>query len=97
MSKSNKFDLYEVIKVLPNDNLELAQLMGERGTILGMAQNEESKEWSYSISLESSGEVWCVREVDMEATGEVRNHSDFYTGESVKVRVDPETGEGSMG
>jgi len=93
----NKFDFYDVVEIVPNEEPDLRELAGQRGTVLGMSQHEETKCWGYSVSLDSSGEVWNVSEEHLIATGESRERGDFYSGESVRVKVDPETSEGSFG
>lgn len=92
----NRFQFYEVVVVVDNNNESLQALIGREGTILGMAQEEESEEWGYVVSIESIGETWDIAERYLESTGKFRKRSDFYSGESVKVKVDPKTGEGSL-
>ncbi len=93
----NQFDFYEVVVISENDNADLAKLAGQRGSVLGMSQNDETGHWVYSVSLDSTGDVWNVGEENLKATGEAKERSDFYSGESIKVKVDPETGEGLFG
>jgi len=93
----NQFEFYEVVVISENDDADLRGLEGQRGAVLGMSQNDETKHWVYSVSLDSTGNLWNVGEENLEATGEAKSRSDFYSGESVKVKVDPETGEGSFG
>ncbi len=93
----NKFDFYNVVEIAPNEEPGLKELAGQRGSVLGMSQHEETKCWSYAVSSDSNGEVWNIPEKYLIATGESKQRSDFYSGESVKVRVNPETGEGSLG
>jgi len=62
-----------------------------------MSQNEETGAWGYAVSMYSDeGFVWDIMEPDLVATGKKANPKDFETGESIRVRVDPETGEGTI-
>lgn len=90
----NKFDFYEVVVVKDTNDQRNAEIVGARGCVLGMAQCEESELWYYSVSIE--GICWSVAEEKLSKTGEFRSRSDFYSGESIRVRVDPATGEGSV-
>lgn len=66
----NKFDFYEVVKIAPNEASSLNELVGQRGCVLGMSQNEEMKCWGYAVSFDASGEVWHIAEEHLVATGE---------------------------
>ncbi len=91
----NRFQFYEVVLVTASNDVSLESVIGEEGTILGMAQDEESQRWSYSVSIASTGEVWNFDERQLESTGKHQNRSDVYSGDAVKVQVDPDTGRGS--
>lgn len=93
----NKFDFYEVVVICENHDVDLAGLTGQRGAVLGMAQDDETGLWVYAVSLDSTGDVWNVGENHLTATGEAKERSDFYSGDSIEVKVDRETGEGSFG
>lgn len=93
---SKKFDFYEVVTVIGTSHEQLSTILGEEGTVLGMSQDEESGMWGYAVSMTSSGEVWDIDEEHLESTGQKKNRADFYTGDSVHVKVDPESGEGSL-
>ncbi len=93
----NQFDFYEVVVISENDDAVLAELAGQCGAVLGMAQNDETGHWVYSVSLDSTGDVWNIGAENLKATGEAKTRSDYYSGESIKVNVDPESGEGSFG
>ena len=93
---SNRFQFYEVVVVAESDDNNLRSVIGEEGTILGMAQDDESKCWSYSVSMASTGKVWNFDEWQLEPTGKHQDRLDFYSGEAVKVQVDPKTGKGSV-
>ncbi len=93
----NKFDFFEVVRVIGTADDQLAPIHGQEGTILGMSQGEESRKWGYAVSMTSSGEVWDIDEEHLESTGQKKDRSDFYTGKAVRVKVDPVSGEGSLG
>lgn len=90
----NRFNFYDVVQVQTSNSSLQDGLVGQIGTILGMAQNEKTGVWTYSVSIEPDGDVWNIDEVHLQATGATKSRSEFYDGESVKVLVDPVTGEG---
>ena len=92
----NRFQFYEVVVVVDNKKESLQALIGREGTILGMSQDEESEEWGYAVSIESTGETWDIAGRYLESTGKILKRSDFYSEDSVKVKVEPNTGEGSL-
>ena len=87
----NKFDFYDVVEIVPGNAREYQEIVGRRGAVLGMAQDENTCTWYYAVSLESNGEVSQIPENNLIATGDKKKRSDFYDGDSIKVRVDPET------
>ena len=92
----NKFDFYDVVLVSSTKS-KLSEITNTEGVILGMAQNEETDNWGYSVSMYVDSDLcWHVMEEDLIATGKRAKEEDFYSGESVRVRVDPETGEGEI-
>lgn len=93
---SSKFDFYEIVTVI-TDKPSCSQINGEMGVVMGKAQDEDTGEWSYGVSIYSDeGLLWRVDEKDIYSTGKKANPTDFYTGETIKVRVDPKTGEGTV-
>ena len=102
----NKFKFYETLEIKPADGrLDLSGLdtrkfdydilVGERGVIFGMVQADNGQ-WLYDIRLEKKNDKYTIRECDLVSTGIMKKRSDFYTGEAIKVRVDPKTGEGEI-
>jgi len=96
----SKFDFYDIVKIVSNKK-SLSEVNGKRGIITGKAQDEEDPSiFSYGVTiLDDQGEVgdgWFIFEEDLQATGERTDRSKIYTGESIRVRVDPETGEGYL-
>ncbi len=90
----NLFNFYEVVKVIDNSDSKLESIFGLEGTILGMSQDEESGQWGYAVSISPINETWDIEEQFLERTGKTRKRSDFYSGETIRVKVDPKTGEG---
>lgn len=97
MNKANDslFSFYEVVEVVAGRPI-IGAVVGHRGAVLGMAQNEETRTWSYSVSMLESGKSLSFRESELVSTGLHMTRADFYDGTSVKVLSDPETGEGSL-
>lgn len=93
---SKRFQFFEVVVVTGCSNIQQQALIGSEGTILGMAQDEESKCNNYAVSMDSTGIVYCFDEWQLASTGRMKNREDFYSGESLKVIVDPKTGKGSV-
>lgn len=92
----NKFQFYEVVEVIDNNAASLKNIIGEEGTILGMAEDENSHQWSYGVSMTSTGTVRCIDERYLQSKGKFKNRSDFYSGESIKINTDPHTGRGML-
>ena len=96
----NKFNAYDVVKIM-SQNPELVEINGKEGIVLGVPQIEEDYSiFTYSVYvLDPKGkmeECWSVDEEDLQPTGKKMKEEDIYTGETVRVRVDPETGEGYL-
>ena len=92
----NKYNFYDIVKVHSDKN-SLREINNCEGAILGMSQNEETGCWGYGVSIyKDNGLCWSIKEEDLQPTGKKGKRSDFYTGESVRVRVDPKTGEGEI-
>ena len=90
----NRFNFYDVVQIQGSDGAPLDGVLGKTGTILGMAKNDKTGVWTYSVSIDPDGDVWSIDEPYLQSTGETKTRSDFYDGESIKVLVNPETGEG---
>jgi hypothetical protein len=73
----------------------LSEISGLSGAILGMAENDDG-DWVYAVHILDTDESWDVRESELTATGGFMKREDFYEGDSVRVEVDPESGEGSL-
>jgi len=92
MQALHKF--YDVV-LINSERKTLAEIDGQKGSILGMAENDQGN-WSYSVHMLNTEECWDVMESELEATGESMKREDFYDGDSVTVGVNAETGEGSF-
>lgn len=102
---TNKFDFYEVVMINPvsgfldmsdldTRQLDFQKLIGLKGVILGMA--DENNKWFYDVTILDSDDSYMFREEDLQSTGEKKERADFYSDESVKVAVDPKSGEGTL-
>lgn len=92
----NRFNFYEVVVVNISCDYNTEKLIGEEGVILGMSQDEDNGQWSYAVSMSSTGAVWSLYEQQLATTGKYCNRADIYSGESVKVIVDQNTGRGEI-
>jgi hypothetical protein len=90
-----KFKYYEIVKVIKSDNSDSENLIGFIGVILGMAEDENGN-WGYSVHINELEEVWDFKEEFLHSTGKLTNESDFFDGTFGKVKVNPESGEGSL-
>jgi hypothetical protein len=102
----NKFLFYEVIEVRPKNNfLDLSgldtrkfdyqTLIGREGVIIGMIQDDDGF-WLYDVLFKKEENRFTLMEKDLVSTGIIRKEEEFMSGESIRVRVDPETGEGTI-
>lgn len=82
-----RFAFYERVRIT-GAHAELDSIRGELAAVLGRAKNH--LETSYAISVYSTGECWDVNESDLEPTGEFDRRETFYSGESIRVSVDPD-------
>ena len=94
---NSKFDFYEIVKLL-SDDPKHAGLTGKLVVIRGKVQHEKTGEWIYGVSLYEKrgyGIIRRVYEKYLVATGKKADPSEFETGQTIKVSVDPKTDEGS--
>lgn len=91
---TSKFDFNEIVKVVSNDPKDKS-INGTTVVVRGKAQNEETGKWTYGVVvIGKRGTVWRVKEENLFSTGKKANPDDFKPVGTVRVRVDPETGEG---
>ncbi|MBI3560324.1 MAG: immunity protein 31 [Gammaproteobacteria bacterium] len=89
---SRQYDFYDVVNIATSCP-KLDGINGLQGAIVGAAENDAG-EWVYSVYIFESEECWEVMEAELSSTGKKMAREDFYDGESIKVIVDPVTGEG---
>jgi Immunity protein 31 len=90
MGGSNpRYEFYEVVQVISQDESK-AKLNGQTGAVLGRAQADDGKSWSYAVAIDSTEIVWSFDEDELLPTGLVRKREDYYDGSSVRVIVDEE-------
>ena len=90
----NEFDFYEIVRVNSKSS-ETKEINGLEGAVLGKAKNETG-EWGYAVSIYRLDECWDIMHSELESTGRMDKEENFYDGTSVRVSVDPETGEGRI-
>ncbi len=92
----SKFQFYDVVKII-SENPKHVSLKGKLAVIRGKVKNEETGVWSYGVSLYKK-ESFITRfyEEELEFVKKRADPRDFHTSESIKIRVDPETGEGEI-
>ena len=88
-----KFKYFEHVIIKNSPNTIKNNIQEEEGIVLGIAQDDDGK-WGYGVYINKMGEVWDINENEMESTGKYSKREDFYSGDSIQVRVDPKTGEG---
>lgn len=89
-----KFQFYEIVSV-SSTRPELAEIYGQTGAILGMADDEKGN-FYYGVFLDSEGVCWSIAEPDLTSTGMVSERCAFYDdNQSLRVQVD-EQGRGML-
>ena len=102
----NKFDFYEVVIIQPSEGIldlsgldaaifDYQRLVGLQGVIMAMVQSDSGK-WLYEVFLKQDGMTYTIEEKDLVATGEHMKRSEFYAGQTVRIAVNPNTGEGKI-
>lgn len=89
------FQYYEEVRI--KNSPRYPQLVGKVGVVLGMAQDEQGH-WSYAVAISTTHETWrtwSMLETQLQSTGKMMNHSDFYDGTKITVIVN-EFGEGKL-
>ena len=89
-----KFKFFEIVKIISNPE-GFEQLQGKEGPVLGKAECDDGR-WTYSVSLVELGENFSLDEDELESTGKFVKREDIYDGTSIRVSVDPKTGEGKL-
>lgn len=91
---ASKFEFLEIVRVNPKSP-GLESVAGSEGAVLGKSQDEAGK-WGYAVFIYGLDETWDLQEIDLESMGRMAKHEDFCDGTSIRVAVDPETGEGRI-
>jgi hypothetical protein len=91
----NCFDFYEVVRI-ESHTPKYREINGQEGVILGMSQADDMS-WRYAVQLLDSEDVWDIPEGELTSAGLAMKREDIYPGDSIRVNVDPDTGEGSVG
>lgn len=83
-------------KVLVLESAEDAEIRGKFGWMLGVSADEdEAVIHSYQVHFDEIETGFIVRPEDLEATCEVAPRERFFSGKSIRVRVD-EQGRGHL-
>jgi hypothetical protein len=88
MARPPAFEFYERVRLLKAGNLHPA-LIGGLGIVLGRTETDAGS-WYYSVSLEVDGLTYCFNEDELESTGEFVRAEDMFSGETIRVNVDPD-------
>jgi hypothetical protein len=91
----NRFDFYEVVRI-ESRKPRYQEIYGQEGVILGMSQAQDLS-WGYAVQLLDSEDGWAIPEEELTSAGRSMKREDIYPGDSIRVKVDPNTGEGSVG
>lgn len=86
------FQFYEIVKI-SSEYSGPQDMIGLEGVVLGRSQDRHGK-WSYAVFLYDSNRSRMFDEHVLEGTGKI--HENFYDGTSIRVIVDPDTGEGRI-
>jgi|GEM_PF-347271 len=81
-----RFELYDIVRVRES-NPELAEIHGERGAILAIADREDGRR-EYGVFVYRDEMVWQLAEEDLEATGERTSREALYGDSAARVIVD---------
>jgi len=90
VSRPAKFQFYERVVILQ----DAPEIFGKIGSVLGRAQADDGT-WLYAVFVAGPNEAWDIAESDLESTGIVDKREDFYSGQSVRVRVS-KSGRGTV-
>lgn len=78
---------FEKVQILSSD--ENPELVGHFGYILGISE-ENDIVFSYAIYFDEFSDIIAFNTEDVQGTGEIASRENFYSGHSIKVRVDEE-------
>ena len=95
---TSKFDFYEIVTI-NTQNPKRKNLNGQRAAVLAKGQESDEPDALikyYDIWVYQLEKVFSFHEDELLATGEFDKRENFFSGESIRVSVDPETGEGKI-
>ena len=87
------FDSYELVTVNSNKK-KLLKIRNKEGVVVARTMSNDG--WFYTVRILDDGICWCIDENELRPTGKKTTHDDSYSGETIKVLVDPETGVGRL-
>ena len=78
---------YEKVRVL--DSAEDVEIRGKYGWVLGVSADDEAQLiLDYQVHFDEVETGYGIPPDDLEGTGEIAPREKFYSGESIRVRVD---------
>ena len=89
---AGRFEFFEIVRV-DGEPEGLEYLCGKAGPVLGKAECDDGS-WTYAVYLEDLGESFSLSEDDLSGTGRFVRREDIYDGSSIRVPVNPKTGDG---
>ena len=93
---NSKFNYYD-ITIIKTTDPKIKKFNGLEATIQGKSQSEEDPAiWAYSVSIDGLDECYFVFEKDLYPTGRIAKEEHYMSQDTIRVRVDPETGEGNI-
>lgn len=92
----NKYDFDDIVIVVGKKK-SLDRIRNKGGIIQGMVQDEVTTEWVYAVEVPNdNGIVWSIYESDLMPTNEKSDPDQSQSVGSIRVQVDPNTGEGRV-
>ena len=90
-----KFKFYEIVRVKNTTFSKKNGIHNLEGTILGMVEGENHN-WFYAVQLHKDDEGWDLPENLLEPTGKMDKRENYYDESVIKVKVNPDTGDGEI-
>jgi hypothetical protein len=81
-----KFNFYEQVRISSPGQKD-RKLHGKTGYVMGRTANASGR-WGYAVLVEELDECWDLPEGKLSPTGRSKKREDFYSGDSLRVRVD---------
>lgn len=98
MTEGPKFEFFEKVEIGATGehvDKEKAKLGGQIGVVLGRATAPDGVH-IYSVHVYGLEASWMFYENELASIGEFASEEEFFNGESTRVAVDPDTGEGRI-